>query len=199
MCFDTDKNKTTWFPATVTKSHKQESGKVFTELSWDDKSWADDPKWKGKLFDLTSQLQPWRLITVTAPAAAVPVPVAPFAPVIAPQQGAPRRVLRSTGLAMPVSAALERVLPGLSEAASISTFNAIAHQWLGHIVPIEAQSIEELDLARDLIHKLECTLNNIDPFQVAASAGQQARAARIPRPHQSALPPRQRRLPPGCP
>jgi hypothetical protein len=50
---------------------------------------------------------------------------------------------------MPVSAALERILPGLSETASINTFNAIAHQWLGHIVPIEVQSIEELDEARE--------------------------------------------------
>jgi hypothetical protein len=73
MCFDIDKNKATWFPATVIKSHMQESGKVFTELSWDDKSWANDPKWKGKLYDLTSQLQPWRPITVTTPAAAAPL------------------------------------------------------------------------------------------------------------------------------
>jgi len=64
------------------------------------------------------------------------VPAAPIAPVIALQQGAPRRVLRSTGLAMPVSAALEHVLPGLSETAAIDTFNAIAHQWLGHIVRV---------------------------------------------------------------
>jgi hypothetical protein len=172
MCFDTDKNKATWFPATVIKSHMQESGKVFTELSWDDKSWADDPKWKGKLFDLTSQLQPWRLITVTTPAATAPVPNAPAstAPVAAPQQGAPRRVLRSAGLPMPVSAALEYILPGLSETASIDTFNAVAHQWLGHIVPIEVQSIDELDEARELIHKIECSLNNIDPFQAEASA-----------------------------
>ena len=170
MCFDTDKQKPTWFPATVTKSHKQESGKVFTELSWDDKSWADDPKWKGKLFDLTSQHQPWRLLNAPSPAATAPVPAVPIAPVIAPQQGAPRRVLRSTGLAMPVSAALERVLPGLSETAAIDTFNAIAHQWLGHIMPIEVQSIEELDKARDLVHTPECILDKIDPFQAEVSA-----------------------------
>jgi len=174
MCFDIDKNKATWFPATVIKSHKQESGKVFTELSWDDKSWADDPKWKGKLYDLTSQLQPWRPITM--PAAAAPVPTAPIgiAPVTAPPRGAPRRVLRSAGLSMPVSAALEHILPGLSETASIDTFNAIAHQWLGHIVPIEVHSIEELDEARELIHKIECSLSNVDPFQAEVSAAELA-------------------------
>jgi hypothetical protein len=174
MCFDIDKNKATWFPATVIKSHKQESGKVFTELSWDDKSWADDPKWKGKLYDLTSQLQPWRPITM--PAAAAPVPTAPIgiAPVTAPPQGAPRRVLRSAGLSMPVSAALEHILPGLSETASIDTFNAIAHQWLGHIMPIEVHSIEELDEARELIHKIECSLSNVDPFQAEVSAAELA-------------------------
>jgi hypothetical protein len=71
---------------------------------------------------------------------------------------------------MPVSAALERILPGLSETAAIDTFNAIAHQWLGHIVPIEVQSIEELDKAREHIHQLECALNKIDPFQAEVSA-----------------------------
>jgi len=71
---------------------------------------------------------------------------------------------------MPVSAALERVLPRLSETAAIDTFNAIAHQWLGHIVPIEVQSIEELDKAREHIHQLECALNKIDPFQAEVSA-----------------------------
>jgi hypothetical protein len=79
---------------------------------------------------------------------------------------------------MPVSAALEHVLPGLSEAAAITTFNTIAHQWLGHIVPIEAQSIEELDLARDLIHKLECILNKIDPFQAEVGAHDHRHRAR---------------------
>ena len=59
---------------------------------------------------------------------------------------------------MPVSAAIERTLPGLSETASIEAFNAIAHQWLGHVVAIEVQSIEELDKARELIHELECIL-----------------------------------------
>ena len=71
---------------------------------------------------------------------------------------------------MPVSAALEHALPGLSETAAIDTFNAIAHQWLGHIVPIEVQSIEELDKAREHIHQLECALNKIDPFQAEVSA-----------------------------
>ena len=44
------------------------------------------------------------------------------------------------------------------------------HQWLGHIVAIEVQSIEELDKARELIHQLECTLNKIDPVQTEVCA-----------------------------
>ena len=49
MCFDIDKQKATWYPASVTKSHQlQDSGKVFTELSWDDKSCADDPEVEGQ-------------------------------------------------------------------------------------------------------------------------------------------------------
>ena len=60
MCFDTGKKETTWYPATVTESKVQDNGKVLTALAWDDASWADDPKWKGKFFDLTSQHQPWR-------------------------------------------------------------------------------------------------------------------------------------------
>jgi hypothetical protein len=79
---------------------------------------------------------------------------------------------------MPVSAALERILPGLSETASIDTFNAITHQWLGHIVPIEVQSIDELDKARELIHKLECILNKIDPFQAEVGAHDHRHRAR---------------------
>ena len=71
---------------------------------------------------------------------------------------------------MPVSTAIERTLPGLSETASIEAFNAIAHQWLGHIVDIEVQSIEEMDKARVHIHALECALNQIDPFQAEVSA-----------------------------
>ena len=166
MCFDTGKKATTWYPGTVTESKVQDNGRVHTAITWDDPSWADDPKWKGKFYDLTSLHQPWRLLAATA----APAPAAPTAPATAPQQGAPRRVLRSAGLAMPTSAAIERALHGLSETASIDAFNAIAHQWLGHIVAIEVQSIEELDKARELIHKLECNLNKVDPFQSEVSA-----------------------------
>ena len=71
---------------------------------------------------------------------------------------------------MPVSAALEHALPGLCEAAAINKFNSITHQWLGHIIDIEVQSIEEMDKARVHIHALECALNQIDPFQAEVSA-----------------------------
>ena len=97
MCFDTGKKETTWYPATITESKVQDNGKVLTALAWDDASWADDPKWKDKFFDLTSQHQPWRLLTVPA----MPAPAALITPTIAPQQGAPRRVLRSAGIPMP--------------------------------------------------------------------------------------------------
>ena len=39
---------------------------------------------------------------------------------------------------------------------------------------IEVHSIEELDKARELIHKLECNLNKIDPFQPEVSAAELA-------------------------
>ena len=170
MCFDTGKKETTWYPATVTESKVQDNGKVLTALAWDDASWADDPKWKGKFFDLTSQHQPWRL--TKAPPQLMPQQpgqAATAAEQTAPQQGAPRRG-RSAGLAMPVSAALEHALPGLCETAAIDKFNSITHQWLGHIVDIEVQSIEEMDNARAHIHALECALNQIDPFQAEVSA-----------------------------
>ena len=170
MCFDTGKKETTWYPATVTESKVQDNGKVLTALAWDDASWADDPKWKGKFFDLTSQHQPWRPTKAPPqPTLQQPGQAATAAQQAAPQQGAPRRG-RSAGLAMPVSAALEHALPGLCETAAINKFNSITHQWLGHIVDIEVQSIEEMDKARVHIHALECALNQIDPFQAEVSA-----------------------------
>ena len=65
--FKDDEGATVYYSATVKKSHPQQSGKVLTEFQWDDSSCADDPKWRGRLFDLASQHHPWRVPRVLLP------------------------------------------------------------------------------------------------------------------------------------
>ena len=160
MCFDVDKHKPTWYPATVTLSHVQESGKVFTELDWDDKSWANDPKWAGKLYDLTSQNQPWRPLKVQPP----PIPLQPtIAPPTPPTAKPPVRA--SARLAKPVTAALNAALETRkTTAAQIEAANAIIFQSFGDALDLHVHSLEDLDDARLRIFDLECSLTDGDPY-----------------------------------
>ena len=160
MCFDTGKKETTWYPATVTESKEQDNGKVLTALAWDDSSWADDPKWKGKFFDLTSQHQPWRLLKAQLqPVLLQPRNTPPTPPTAKPPLRASAR------LAKPVTAALNAALETRkTTAAQIEAANAIIFQSFGHALDLHVHSLEDLDAARQRIFELECNLTDGDPY-----------------------------------
>ena len=178
LAFKGDDGVAIFYPGRVVKSFPQESGKVLTEIAWDDLTWKDDPLWKGRVFDLTSQHHPWRLLHDAVP---MPVPVDPAVPLrrsarlatdaqvsVAQLVPLPEVVMRpsckpsnaSVRLASETgaSAAFALAVDMYSEREHVKLFEDTVYQHYGETVKVACASLLELDHARVALLAFEASL-----------------------------------------
>ena len=169
--FKDEHGATVFYGGKIAKSHRQPSGKIFTEIVWDDAAWADDPQWKGRLFDLTSQHHPWRQLTTQVapvPPAGAPLPPASKAPSEQKKRTPPTRasvrVAQQSGATAAVAAAVE-CLPSNKH---VDAFHDEIFHHHGSKLEIECNSLEQLDDARRALLQTEAMIIDGQTFEVGA-------------------------------
>ena len=132
-----------FYPGVVKASHPQTDGRVLTEFTWDDPAWADDPQWKGRLFDLASQHHPWR------------VPKVPIAakPVVEPNRRSMRLAQHSGA-----TAAVTELIEAFPAHMHVELFHDAVYQHHGEMLEVACSSLHQLDAARTALHVAEASL-----------------------------------------